>query len=108
MGDVTLGKLVRDRIPEIIVKDGKGLRMRILDQDEYDVALSEKLDEEVAEYKESHDISELVDILAVVYAIAENSGVSYSKLNELMEDKMINRGGFKRKIYLEEIFDNDD
>ena len=38
-------KLVRDRIPEIIERDGKRLSTRILDEDEYVSYLNEKLKE---------------------------------------------------------------
>lgn len=44
-------KLVRDKIPEIIEKDGKSCKTHILSNDEYIVALEVKLNEEVAEYQ---------------------------------------------------------
>ena len=45
------GKLVRDRIPEIIIADGKKPITRILDNDEYLRELDKKLNEEIAEYQ---------------------------------------------------------
>ena len=44
-------KLVRDKIPEIIEKDGKTCVTHILSGEKYIVALETKLNEEVAEYR---------------------------------------------------------
>ena len=44
-------KLVRDKIPEIIEKDGKTCVTHILSGEKYIVALETKLNEEVAEFK---------------------------------------------------------
>ena len=44
-------KLVRDKIPEIIEKDGKTCVTHILSGEKYIVALETKLNEEVAEYQ---------------------------------------------------------
>ena len=49
-------KLVRDRIPEIIEKDGKTAITSRLSLGEYQMALDAKLGEEVKEYAESLDI----------------------------------------------------
>ena len=45
-----MGKLVRDRIPEIIQEDGKTPIIRIVDEEEYVRELDRKLCEEVEEY----------------------------------------------------------
>ena len=44
-------KLVWDKIPEIIIADGKKPITRILDNDEYLQELDKKLNEEIAEYQ---------------------------------------------------------
>ena len=46
-----MGKLVRDRIPEIIQEDGKTPIIRIVDEEEYVRELDRKLCEEVEEYR---------------------------------------------------------
>ena len=46
-----MGKLVRDRIPEIIAAEGKTPTVRILNDQEYEAALLDKLCEEVAELR---------------------------------------------------------
>ena len=95
-------KLVRDRIPEIIAKDGKKAVTRILNDEEYNAYLEKKLDEEVAEFHESKSIEELADILEVVYALSEVYGGIYNLL-AVWNEKTVERGGFTKKILLEEI-----
>ena len=65
------GKLVRDRIPEIIIADGKKPITRILDNDEYLRELDKKLNEEIAEYQADKSIEEMADVLEVSFAICE-------------------------------------
>lgn len=96
-------KLVRDKIPEIIAVDGKRAVTRILDDEEYKVYLEKKLDEEVAEFHESKSPSELVDILEVVFALGYAYDCSAMELHQIAQNKRIERGGFRKKILLEEI-----
>ena len=70
-------KLVRDKIPEIILKDNELPTTRILDDEEYIKELNRKLQEEVNEYLEAENIEEMVDILEVIRAILEHKGVTY-------------------------------
>lgn len=95
-------KLVRDKIPEIIEKDGKRAVTRILNDDEFKIYLEKKLDEEVAEFHESKSIEELADILEVIYAISDTYG-SVDALLCKWNEKVADRGGFTKKILLEEI-----
>lgn len=95
-----LEKLVRDNIPEIIRNNGDEPITRILNEDEYIVALDEKLREEVAEYLENNDISELPDILEVIRAIATARGSSIEKVEAEREIKFEERGGFEQRISL--------
>ena len=97
-------KLVRDRIPEIIEKDGKVAVTRILDDEEYKVYLEKKLDEEVAEFHESKSVEELADILEVIYALSEVDGTVFDLL-DAFDEKSRERGGITKKILLEEICD---
>lgn len=102
-------KLVRDRIPEIIERDGKRLSTRILDEDEYVSYLNEKLKEELAEYlkcEETKDqIEELADMLEVILALAEAKGVSQDELDSLRRQKAETRGAFRHRILLEWVED---
>ena len=93
-------KLVRDRIPAIIESNGQIPRVRILSDEEYTVALEQKLDEEVREFHREHNLEELADILEVVYALTENLGCSKEELMEVYQKKHDKRGGFRNRVYL--------
>lgn len=63
-------KLVRDKIPQIIESSGKSCTVCRLDDESYLRKVDEKLQEELAEYLESHAIEELADLCEVVRAAA--------------------------------------
>ena len=93
-------KLVRDRIPEIIEKQGKACRYTVMSDEDYRVALDAKLTEELKEYHESGELEELADLLEVIYAIAESRGETPESLNALAEKKAAERGRFREKYLL--------
>ena len=96
----TYNKLVRDKIPEIIINSGAKPITKILNDNEYTLYLEKKLDEEVAEYHKDKNVEELADILEVVYALCENLGHSVDELSAVYNQKHNARGGFKNKILL--------
>ena len=96
-----MGKLVRDKIPEIIRADGKVPVTRILSEGEYLQELDSKLNEEVAEYQSDKSIEEMADVLEVLFAICEARGYSIEQLMEVKQKKQDKRGGFKERIYWE-------
>ena len=106
----TYNKLVRDRIPQIIAATGKTCRSRILDTNEYRLALHSKLREEIEEYfKSGNDqeaLEELADILEIIRALTEEHGASWENLENMRMDKAEKRGGFKGKVYLIDVDDN--
>lgn len=93
-------KLIRDKIPHILAGRKLKVHTRELDIVEYQDALENKLLEEIREYLASHNTEELVDILEVVYALAELQGISRSSLEELRKEKQKKKGGFSRKLFL--------
>ena len=95
-----MGKLVRDKIPEIIEANGKVPKIRILEQQEYCRCLEEKLNEEVAEFHADKNLEELADILEVTYALAESLGYTQEDLLRTYHRKHAQRGGFKERIFL--------
>lgn len=101
MKEVVYNKLVRDRIPEIMEKNGEKPITSILDDKEYFNQLLIKLKEEVNEFLESEEIEELADILEVIIAISEFKNTSYIDLELIRKDKSEKRGAFKNRIYLE-------
>lgn len=89
-----MGKLVRDRIPELF-----GGTTRRLDDGEFRAALRGKLQEEVAEYLDSGETLELADVLEVVSALAALDGVSAERLEELRAQKAAARGSFGERLW---------
>ena len=93
-------KLIRDKIPEIIEKNGGKAMIRRLSQEEFAYFLEAKLDEEVGEYHRDHTVEELADILEVVYALAKVRGCSQEELLAVYEKKHAERGGFDNRLLL--------
>ncbi len=96
-------KLVRDGIPEMIRADDEVPVTRTVDGEAYRERLREKLDEEVAEYHESEDPEELVDVLEVVAALAGTHDVSEAALEAMREAKADERGRFEDGVVLEAV-----
>ena len=99
-----MGKLVRDRIPEIIRNSGRVASTRILAEDEYLDALLMKLIEEAEEAKKSPPellLEELADLTEVTYALLEYLSVSLDELEIVRLEKSRNRGGFSKRIWLD-------
>lgn len=94
-------KLVRDKIPEIIEADGKTCMTRILSDEEYIASLEAKLNEEVAEYQADKNLEEMADVLEVLQAICVARGYSLDELEVMRAKKSYERGGFKKRIFLE-------
>ena len=101
-------KLVRDRIPEIIKKTGKTCIYSVLSQEDYITMLDQKLNEELAEYQEDKSIEELADLLEVMTAVAIARGSSIEELDAIRQKKKEERGGFEKKLLLEEVIENDE
>lgn len=94
-------KLVRDNIPEIMIKNNAKPVTRILSDEEYLIELNKKLLEEVKEYLESGEIEELADIEEVILAILNVKNLTKDNLEEIRQTKVKKRGTFNKKIYLE-------
>jgi predicted house-cleaning noncanonical NTP pyrophosphatase (MazG superfamily) len=93
------GKLVRDKIPQIIRSKGLQPIIYVADADEYVARLRDKLLEEVDEFIASDDDpDELADILEVLYALAEHAGTSREQLERLRAAKAAERGAFTGRI----------
>ena len=96
-----VGKLVRDKIPQIIQADGKSPIIRTLSDADYLQELDKKLNEEVAEYQADKSIEEMADVVEVLYAICEARGHSVDELEQVRKEKSEKRGAFKERIYWE-------
>lgn len=100
-------KLIRDRIPEIIAASGKEAVFRVMDDDEYQKEVRAKLHEELAEYESAEDgpsaLEELADMLELIHALAGIHGSSPEELEKIRAVKAEKRGGFRKKLLLEEV-----
>jgi len=98
-----MAKLIRDKIPEIIRKNGKVPVTHTASDEEYKEGLKNKLQEEFKEFFESESDEEMADILEVIYAICDYKKFDKKKLEILRMKKAKERGKFKKKIILDEI-----
>lgn len=96
-----MGKLVRDKIPQIIIADGRTPIVRTLSDEEYLSELDRKLNEEVAEYQADKSLEEIADVLEVLLAICEARGHSVDEIIEVRDKKREKRGEFRDKVYWE-------
>lgn len=100
-------KLVRDKIPEIIEREGKKAHFRVLDKSEYKEYLEKKLDEEVAEFHESKSVEELADVVEVLLALIYEYGYGVCDVYEKRCIKTKENGAFEKKICLVEVEEDD-
>ena len=101
---ITCNKLVRDQIPEIIAADGGRAVTRVLDEEDYRLALLEKLTEEAREAREAAAgqlAGELADVLEVLQAVARAHSLSWDEVAAKADDKRAKRGGFAGRVFLE-------
>lgn len=95
-------KLVRDKIPDIIEAEGRIVKIKRLNNEEYRSELNKKLQEEVQEYLEGNNIEELADIVEVIYGILNSMDTSIEEFEDIRKEKVAKRGAFKDRIFLEE------
>ena len=99
------GKLVRDKIPEIIFASGKSPITRILGQTEFKESLLEKLSEEVLEVQSAdahHVAEEIADVLEVLMALSVAAGLDWDEIEQLRLSKIEERGRFEKRIWLQQ------
>tara|TARA_A100001011_G_C14154331_1_gene775394 strand:- start:36 stop:338 length:303 start_codon:yes stop_codon:yes gene_type:complete len=97
-------KLVRDKIPEIIEKDGKWCLCRsVHSKEEHMQLLKEKMIEESEEFLENPCYEEAADMLEIVHAFCYLSGLTFDLAESVMRDKRESNGGFLNGIVLEEV-----
>ena len=100
---MSYGKLVRDKIIDIIKANGETPIYHILTDEEYLDELHTKLIEEAHELIEADDIGEFADVLEVIYAIVKHKKIDMQEVEDIRVKKRKERGGFEDKIYLETV-----
>ncbi|HJD55318.1 MAG TPA: nucleoside triphosphate pyrophosphohydrolase [Rickettsia endosymbiont of Pyrocoelia pectoralis] len=96
-------KLVRDLIPEIILKSRRVPVTHIAELDEYKELLKNKLLEEVEEFLQNEYIEEVADILEVLETICNVNNYKLKDILKIKKQKRELNGGFDNKIVLEKI-----
>ncbi len=97
-------KLVWDNVPDIIREKGKECEVRELDDEEFEIELLKKVEEEASALPETTTRQELIDELADVITCVEYIK-SLKKITELemadaLERHARKRGRFEKKYYL--------
>lgn len=128
MKKVNRNKLVRDRIPNIIIGHGLSFKARKLNAVEFENELTNKLIEEANEVaekvqwlnhkceqepvsKEEHTLDmqeikeELADVLEVYVHLVKSLGLTTNDIEAAANEKRAKRGSFEDKIYLEWVED---
>ncbi len=95
-----LPKLVRDRIPEIILRSGRTPIYGRVDKRDFAGWLYKKLHEESCEFMADPSPAELIDILEVVYAIVDMYGIPRKQFEEARLVKATQAGAFSNQYVL--------
>ena len=100
---MSYGKLVRDKIIDIIRKNGETPKYHTLSDEDYLEELHKKVFEEANEFIEEDGPEELADLLEVLYAIAKHKNINLEEVEQIRLTKREKRGGFEDRIYLETV-----
>ncbi|MFY0656199.1 MAG: nucleoside triphosphate pyrophosphohydrolase [Neptunomonas phycophila] len=90
-------KLIRDKLDQVISQD----RLTIVEGDEFDDYLKQKLTEEIQELIDSDykDLSEYADVIEVLHAmVARFTDKTMSDVENVRQTKSDERGGFYRGL----------
>ena len=98
-------KLVRDRIPEIIEKDGKEFSVCQVRGERLKEYAMKKLQEEVQEFVENPSAAEAADIMEIMNFICYRLGIHEHTIVAEATSKRILRGGFEMGYILEWVED---
>ena len=100
-------KLVRDRIPEIIQKEGNIADIIILSEESFKQAIKEKLIEEATEVCNAQNrddiLSELADLQEVMDTIKQLYNINTLEVNTIQAVKALQRGKFGKRLYLKSV-----
>ncbi|GEO79515.1 MazG nucleotide pyrophosphohydrolase [Companilactobacillus mindensis DSM 14500] len=94
-------KLVRDKIPDIV---SDAAQFEVLSNEDYRVALRQKITEEAQEVKNADTraslVEELGDLEEVIRAILEDASINYEEMDSLRQAKINQKGKFVQKFVM--------
>lgn len=98
-------KLVRDRIPEIVERNGQSAPTHIAEKEEYIQHLLAKLVEEATELKHAvgvdHQKEEMADVREVLETLREALEFAEHEIQAVQTSKAAERGGFRGRIIMD-------
>lgn len=107
MTEARVGKLVRDKIPDLIRADGGEPVVEILNGQDLVFALKDKVVEEAQEVREAESRKDLIEEIGDAYesldALAREAGISQSEIRIARERKAAEKGVFNEGLYLESV-----
>ena len=102
-------KLIRDRIPDIIERQGRHCTVRQPEsEEELRMLLKAKIIEEVEELWESPCAEEAADVMEVLRATCTYFNINWRQVMSARMEKGAARGGFEQRLILEEVWSDDD
>ena len=96
-------KLIRDKIPKIIEKQGKTTQTHVADEKEYREKLYEKLSEEAAELRSEPSLEEAADLQELFLAVCNFEGWTLEEIEKIRQAKYTERGGFEKRLILDSV-----
>ena len=97
-------KLVWDNVPDLIREKGKECEVRTLDDDEFEIELLKKVEEEASALPETASRQELIDELADVVTCIEYikrvKNITELEMADAIERRTRKKGRFENKTYL--------
>jgi len=100
-------KLIRDRIPEIIKKDGNTADIIILSEESFNQAIKQKLIEEATEVANAQTrdeiLGELADLQEVMDTIKQMYNINTLEVNTIQAIKALQKGKFEKKLFLKSV-----
>ena len=104
MKKIHYNKLIRDKIPEVIAKDGGTFKVEKLTNKKFEKELIKKVEEEASALPKCKTrkelIEELGDVLDVIDEIKKLKKIKQTELRQAREKAFVKKGGFKKRLFL--------
>lgn len=100
-------KIFRDKIPRLIESQGRKVKYSIASDEEAYEYLIEELFTKSTKFADNEKIDDLVDIVEIVFALAELRGITDKSLLSEIYNKRIAKGGFEKNIVLKGVDNNE-
>ena len=99
----TFNKLVRDNIPRLIRESGRKCTFQILNEEEYQDALIDKIVEEVEEFRVTGNEEELADLYEALECLVNLKNYEPMHIDYLKLMRREARGSYSERILLKEV-----